>query len=145
MKNGFTLTELFTIIAVIGILFLIGFPTFRAYQPTLQLNGAIRELITDLRYAQQLTVTEQIDHGVYLSTSTDSYQIIKYDETEEILEEKSLPDKVSFLNVSGFTGDIVRFNPYGAVDEAGEITLINTKGATTTIEVRPSGFVKITK
>lgn len=141
-SNGFTLAEFLIVICIIGIISLIGIPAFRAYQPSLQLSGAVRDLVTDLRYAQQLAVTEQITYGIRFSTSTNQYQIIKIGTTEEILETKDLPEKVSFQEIS-FTDGKVKFNPYGAVKEAGSVTLINVKNVTTTIEVRPSGFVKI--
>ena len=143
-KRGFTLTELLTVIGIIAILFLIGIPVFRAYRPSLQLSGSVRELITDLRYVQQLAVTEQVDYGIRFFVAEDKYQIVKYITEEEPLEEKKLPSQVSFHQIEDLTDDRVLFNPYGAVkDEAGTITLINIRNDTTTIDIRPSGFVKI--
>ena len=144
-KRGVTLSELLVLIAILGILALIGIPAYRSYQPNLQLNRAVRNLIGDLRYAQQLTVSEQIEHGIHFSTSTDSYQIVRYAQTEEILEEKNLPAEVSFQQITGFSNSEAIFNPYGAAEESGAIVLINTKNTTSTIEVAPSGFVKVVK
>jgi prepilin-type N-terminal cleavage/methylation domain-containing protein len=144
-KRGVTLTELLVIIAVLGILTLIGIPAFRGYRPNLELSRAVRGLIGDLRYAQQLTVSEQIEHGIRFSTSTDSYQIVKHLQPEQILEEKNLPNEVDFQLITGFSDSEAVFNPYGAAKESGTITLINTKNTTSTIEVSPSGFVKIIK
>lgn len=146
MKHeSFTIMELLVIIGIIGILALIGIPAFKAYQPTLQLSGAVRELVTDLRYAGQLAVTEQVNHGVRFSTSTNQYWIIRYGATEEILALTTLPSKVSFRQITGLTKDEVIFNPYGAAKETGQVTLENTKNSSTTIDIRPSGFVKIIK
>ncbi|GAI55728.1 unnamed protein product, partial [marine sediment metagenome] len=64
IKSAFTLAELLVIIGIIGILALISIPAFRAYQPNLQLSSMVRELVTDLRYAQQLAVAEQVEHGI---------------------------------------------------------------------------------
>ena len=69
MRNGFTLIELLVVIGILSLLFLIGIPAFRAYQPALQLSGSVRELVTDLRYAGQLSVDEQVNHGVRFSVS----------------------------------------------------------------------------
>jgi len=143
--RGFTLIELLTIIGIFSILALIGIPAFRAYQPSLQLSGAVRELVTDLRYAEQLAVTEQVDHGIRFSTSTNQYQIIRYGAVEETLASTTLPEKVSFYQITGFTNGQVIFNPYGATKDPGSITLINIKNATTATDVRPSGFVEIKK
>lgn len=146
MKNfGFTLIEFLIVIGIIGILAMIGVPVFRSYQPDIQLSGIVRNLVADLRYAQQLTVTEQVEHGVRFCTSTENYQIIKYLSPEEILKEENLPPEVTFGNIEGFINNEVRFNAYGAVNKSGFITLENSKGGTTIIEIRPSGFIKILK
>jgi hypothetical protein len=142
-ERALTLVEILTIIGIIGILALIGIPAFKIYQPNLQLSGTVRELVTDLRYVQQLTMTEQVEHGIRFFSSTE-YQIIRYGPPEEILESKVL-DGVSFQEITGFTNNEIIFNPYGAVKEMGIITLINTKNSTTSINVRPSGFIKIIK
>lgn len=143
-KAGFTLIELLIVIVIIGILILISVPALRAYRPNLQLSGSTRELITDLRYVQQLAVTEQIDHGIRFFVDEDKYQIIKHDAEEEVLAEKELPPEVSFHQIEDLTDNKALFNPYGAIkDEAGRVTLINTRNDTAVIDIRPSGFVKI--
>lgn len=146
LNKSFSLIEVLIILTIIAIISGIGFMIFNQIQPKIQLNGTARELITDLRYAQQLAVSEQINYGVLLSTTTsetpDEYKLIKYGtETEEIFVKK-LPEKINFHQIIGFTNQEVVFNPYGAVQEEGEIILINSQNATTTIDVRPSGFVK---
>lgn len=148
-SKSFTLIELLVIIGIIGILALIGIPAFRNYQPTLQLSGSIRNLASDLRYAQQLAVTEQIEHGVRFSTTTDPkyYQIIEYGGTTSTVKTVEFPEeiiRVSISDLSDINSDKeARYIPYGSVRESGEITLENSKNATTTIKVEPSGFVRI--
>ena len=144
-QKSFTLTELLIIMGIVGILALIGIPTFKTYQPSLALSGIVRELVTDLRYAEQLAVTEQIDHGVRFFLATDQYQIIRYGPAEEIIKSKNLPTEVSFQEITGLTDNEAVFNPYGAARKTGTITLINTKNSTTTVDIRPSGFIKIIK
>jgi len=144
-QKGFTPIEFFLIIGIIGILSSITVTGFRTYQPNMQLSETVRDLVSDLRYSQQLAVTEQIEHGIRFSVTESKYQIIKYGTPEEVIREKYLPEKVSFQAVSGLTNNEVKFIPYGAVRQPGTITLINTKNTTTTIDVRSSGFVKIIK
>ncbi len=142
-KKAFTTTELLVVISLIGIIVLIGFPAFRAYKPRLELLGTVRELVIDSRHAEQLAVAEQVNHGIRFSFGPDKYQIVKYEATEEILKEKFLPTGISFHEVDGFTNDEVIFNPYGAVEESGTVTLVNTKNSTTVLDIRPSGFVRV--
>lgn len=141
-QKSFTLIEILIVIGIIIILAGISIPMFRNYQPTLQLNGAVRNLISDLRYAQQLAVTEQDEYCVRFFPSEKKYQIIQCQdpEAEEILE------TISFKGIDSITADFshneARYNPYGAVTEAGNITLTNIEGKEKIIEVKPSGFVK---
>jgi Tfp pilus assembly protein FimT len=147
---GFTLNEFLVALAIVIVLASISVLSYGNIRPALQLNGAARNLVSDLRYAQQLAVTEQFDHGAWFSTtSKDKYQIIRHQNSatttikEVILEEEG----IELQQMSPFTNNEVRFNPYGAIKngESGTITLKNTKNATTTIEISPSGFVKIKK
>lgn len=143
MKKGFSLIELLIVLVVVGVLVLISMPAIRSYEPTMQLSGATRELISDIRYAQQLSVTEQIEYGIRFFSLSDEYQIIKHNPEEEIIQVKYLPDQVSFGQITEFIEDELKFNPYGAVREPGTIILINTKSVIKTIDVRASGFVKL--
>ncbi len=143
--RGFTLTEILIIIVIILILILISIPYFRTLQPAIQLSGAVREIVSDLRYAQQMAVTEQIEYGIRFIDDFNEYQIIRYKETEEVVQSKKLPATVVFYEIDGFVENQAIFNPYGAVKESGSIELINTNNEITMIDVRPSGFVRIIK
>ncbi len=77
--TGFTLLEILIIISIIGIIVLIGIPSFRVFQPGLQLSGAVQNLVADLRYAQQLTISEQITHGIRFSLDENKYYVLKHE------------------------------------------------------------------
>jgi len=143
---GFTLVEILVVIAIIIIIIGISIPTFKTFQPTLQLNGAVRGLVSDLRYAQQLAVTEQFEYCLRFFPGNKKYELIKCQDpkAEEILKTVFLQN-ISSMVITGFNSDNeARYNPYGAVRENGTITLVNTEGKIKTVEVRPSGFIKIT-
>jgi len=141
-SKGLTLAEVLIVIAISASLMLISIPLFRNFQPTLQLGSTARGIITDLRYIQQSTITEQVEYCLKFFEVERKYQIIKC-EGEVIIEEKFLPEEIIIITIDGFTDNIIRYNPYGAVAEEGTIMLENTKNATKTIEVKVSGFVKI--
>ena len=143
--KSFTVIELLIAICIIGVLSLIAIPAFRMFAPNLELSGTARELISNLRYSQQLSITEQIEHGIRFSTTTREYQLVKYSSPEEIIETKNLSENLDFQEISGFTNNEVKYNPYGAVREEGSISLKNNRGTILIINVRPSGFVKINK
>ncbi len=142
-QNGFGLIEILIVVAMAAIIAGISLVSFKNIQPILELKGMTRELTNDLRYAQQLAVTQQIDHGIHILPTEGKYQIIKYGAVQEILKERLLPDKIDFLEVSGFTNNEARFNAYGAAREEGTIIILSIENnSTTSIEVSPSGFVK---
>ncbi|MDP2663903.1 MAG: GspH/FimT family pseudopilin [bacterium] len=141
-QSGLTLAELLIVIFIIGVLALIGYPAFKNFQPSIQLRSAARDLIGDLRYVQQLAITEQLEYCLRVFTAEKKYQMFQCGETE-ILEEKSFPEKIEQVTVSGLTDNEVRYNPYGAVVEGGSIVLENSKSETKTVLVKISGFVKI--
>ena len=145
-KRGFSLIELLIVFAIIGVLVLISMPAIRIYQHNLETSGVIRDLMANLRYAQQLAVTEQVEHGVYFITADKKYQVRRYGTATSTIKEVILPSEITEITVSGLTdanGDKeARYNPIGAVRDAGSVMLKNSQGATTTIEIRPSGFIK---
>ncbi|MCK5044475.1 prepilin-type N-terminal cleavage/methylation domain-containing protein [Candidatus Parcubacteria bacterium] len=141
--TGFSLIEILIVVAMVTIIAGISFVSFKNIQPILELKGMTSELTNDLRYAQQLAVTEQIDHGIHIFPIEGKYQIIKYGSVQEILKEKLLPDKIDFSEVNGFTNNEAKFNAYGAAKEQGTIIILSVEdNSTTRIEVSPSGFVK---
>jgi len=136
--------EILVVISILGILFLISIPVFKSFQPTLQLNGVVRNLVSDLRYTQQLAVTEQFDYCLQFF-STEKYQIIQCGGTQPV-KEIFLPEEIIELIINpALSNNEIRYNPYGAVKESAAITLKNSKDKTKIVEVRPSGFVRTTE
>ncbi len=141
-KKSFTLVEILVVIGILGILVSISIPIMRNFQPGLQLRNSTQEIISDLRYAQQLTITQQREYCVRFFPAEKKYQIIQCEATQ-FLKEKVLPQEIKTLSISVFTNNEIRYNPYGAVREEGTITLENYKGETKIILFRRSGFIKI--
>lgn len=145
--KGFTLTEILIAFSVLGVLVAISVPVLRNIQPDLQLSAASRDLVTNLRYAQQLSMTEQVEHSVRFYPEEKRYEIKRYGETTEVLKTVSFPEKIISVTINGLSSidsdKEARYNPYGAVKDSGSILLENSENQTKTIEVRPSGFVKL--
>lgn len=141
--EGFTLAEFLIVLAIVVVLAGITVPVFMQLQPGLKLSGAVRDLVTNLRYTQQITVTEQVNYCLQLFPGQKKYQIIQCSGGQP-LSEFLLPSEIATLDATGFTNNRVEFNPYGSVKESGTISLKNTNNKTKTVEVKPSGFVRIT-
>lgn len=144
--NGFSLIEFLAVILIIVILVAISIPVWRNIQPTLELSGSCRELVTDLRYAQQLSIAEQIIYGVRFNFEENQYQIIQYKKTDGITEnviklKLLLPGGIDLEQIGSFSE--AKFTPYGSAMESGEVRLVNAQNQIKTIDIRPSGFVKV--
>lgn len=63
-NSGFSLIEILGVITVISIIALVILPVYTKIKPTLNLNTETRDMASDLRLAQQLSVTEQINYAV---------------------------------------------------------------------------------
>lgn len=142
-QKGLSLVEILGVLGIIVLLATISIPYIKKFQPNLKLNATARELTTDLRYAQQLTVTEQVVHIVELDIMNDKYEILRLGVSTTTIKAVKLDSEVMISQINGLTNNQVRFNSYGAVSEAGDITLINTNNKTARINVKPSGYIRL--
>ena len=141
-RNGFTLIEIMIAVLIAGIIAGISVISFSSYQPSLELSGVSRDMINNLRYAQQLAISQQINYGVHFYPDQKKYQVVKYSTPEEMIKNVFLPSGITFNQIT-FTNSQLKFNIYGAAVEAGTIIIENKNHNTSTIEVKPSGFVKL--
>lgn len=142
-NQGSLLLNVLVSFGIIALMATISIPYIRQYQPNLKLNATARDLTADLRYAQQLTITEQAAYLVDLNLDNDSYQILKSGIATTTIKTVEFDSSVSFQQITGLTDNQVVFNFYGGVSESGQIVLINTNGKTATINVKPSGYVQL--
>lgn len=142
-RKGAMLVDLLVVLGIIALLSTISIPYLRKYQPNLKLNATARDLTTDLRYAQQLTITEQKVHLVAFDIANDKYDILKIDSATSTVKTVSLDAEVGFDQITGLTNNQVVFNFYGGVSQAGQILLTNINNVTATINIKPSGYIQL--
>jgi len=140
-QNSFTLIELLLVVGILALMAGMSMPALRTYQASFEVNSLGRDLAVDLRYAQQKSVTEQVNHAVVFDDA-DTYSIVKKGTPDEIIETKNLSSGIDFYEVN-FSGDYAEFNSCGAAKESGNVVIKDNTGKTLTIEVRPSGFIRV--
>ncbi|MBU1148865.1 GspH/FimT family pseudopilin [Patescibacteria group bacterium] len=146
-SNGFSLVEILIVLSIAIVLVLIGIPTTRQLIPSFELTSSTREIASQLRYAAQQAVTEQVNYLVKFDTVNDQYSLYRIPdpgqpEVEEYIETKDLANSVDFQSITGLTDNEVRFNSAGAPSDSGQIVLENSQAKTKTVDIRPSGYVK---
>ncbi len=139
---GFSLIELLIAIGILAIIAIICVPFFDGAIKNYNLSSATRDLTSDLRYAQQLAVTTQVNYSVSFNVNSNSYQI-KNTATSTAIKTVTIKNNIRLQNISGLTSSTVTFNATGAALSIGSITLINPLNHTAIIEIKPSGYVKI--
>jgi Tfp pilus assembly protein FimT len=68
-QSGFSLGELLAIVAVIGIVSVLGTPMFISYSQAARLKGGAQELVTILNQARQVAITRNTSTCVLQSTN----------------------------------------------------------------------------
>lgn len=145
INRGFTLPEILTIVGIIALISLVTVPSFLNYQKNSKLQSESRLLATNIRYAQQLAITTQNLYAVKLFTQANShYQIFDLN-NNALIKDVSLDHETKINLVTGLTDNEIRFTATGGTIESGMIYLTNTLNNTSTLEIKPSGYVKISE
>lgn len=141
-EDGFSLIEVMTAISIFLIISVIGIINFSGYLENVELENSTKYLIGKLKLAQQYTVTTQLKHAVSFDLFSNTYRLIKIEQTLQTLENLSLEQGIIFSSITGIQNNEVVFNPTGAVDYSGEIILLSQESdKQTKIYIKPSGYV----
>lgn len=142
LQSGFSLIDMLAVIAIAGILAVIAIPAYDNFRPQLELNAAARSLVADLRSAQELAVARQVDYAVSFDAISNKYRLIE-SETDTAIKEKTLADQIKIISLAGLSNNRIIFNSAGAAVSGGAITLQNSSNQQKTVEIKPSGYVKV--
>lgn len=93
-NNGFTLLELMIVMALIGIILLIGFPTFQSLRQDQTLYSEATKIKSDLRYMQQIAFDTQNTYK--MTYGTDSYTLELNSSPNTLLKSEKLEGSVKF-------------------------------------------------
>ena len=112
--SGFTLLDLITALALFGILTAIAVPNWASQLPTYRLNGAARQVQSELHGIKSQAIAGNADFRIVF-LSSNSYKIERKEgaEYKPTGEQRRLPDGITF---AGGTADPIRFSPRGTAD-----------------------------
>lgn len=128
-NSGFTLAELVIVIAIIAIIAGIGLPNFVSFLPRIRLNGATRQVMTDLMVARMSAVKHACN--VRVSFNGTSYTIWTDQDRDNTVDAgetqvKNILDNFPDINV--VLNQSVTFNSRGSANSSSWIWIYNEKG-----------------
>lgn len=109
-EQGFTTIEIVVIIIIVIILSLTVFPQFSSFD-TIKLNAVSRKIVSDIRYAQQLSMTTFERHGISFNVAGDSYIIYENgDPTDPAVNPEDQSDfNIDFDDIGAYEGVTISF------------------------------------
>ena len=137
--NGFTLIELLIVLAIIGVLSAVAFPSFQTYMGKSRLNGAARMVMSDLMAARMKAIKVNRDVQVDFSRGGGQY-IIDVGEAEAVT--KNVQNHYSGVTVQS-TITSVTFHPTGRAGAINPTITVNHSFGNRTITISTAGRVRI--
>lgn len=76
-QNAFTIIESIMVIVIVGILVALAIPRFQSFY-FIKLNGAVKKIVSDIRYVQQLAIARHENYKIVFNVSpADTYTVIR--------------------------------------------------------------------
>ena len=146
-RKGFSLIELLIVVAIMGIMAGIATPYYKTYMAQRRLNGAARQVMSDLMLARQRAVSQNNEFKVFFDVNNYQYTILDDDDndgtadTGEATEVRDIHQEYYDVTFSASANPI--FNPRGTASVTKATLTSSGTGTSKYVKVAITGRVKI--
>lgn len=143
-SRGLTITEVMVTIGVAALLMGIAIPSFLAWLPTLRLSDGAQQVALELQGARMKAISQNTRFRLNF-TSSSSYSLERFNTGTSAFETESGPFNLP-QGITATTGLTSEFQARGTANIAvgnSTITVTNTDGDTTQVQINSVGRVKI--
>lgn len=145
-RRGFTLVEVMIVLAIMAIIFTIAYPDFRNYQSQRRLNGAARQVQSDLLAARMRAVMENKDIKVRFINTSQYTLFYDYNnngqvDSGEAIETKDIHPDYYDVAIAPVSGYVPVFSSRGTA-VSGNISMTGATGSKT-VAVNTVGRISI--
>ena len=140
--DGFSMIELMLTLFFIAIVTAIALPSFRGYIDNTKLNGAARQIVSDMVDAQQRAKAENAQYRITLNLDPANTYIVERVTAPAQTQTKTLTEHGSNIRITAttFTANEVNFQARGLLSEDNRtITLRNSRNSTAQITSNLAG------
>ncbi|MGE5653849.1 MAG: Tfp pilus assembly protein FimT/FimU [Bacillota bacterium] len=145
--DGFTLIDLLAALAIMALLASMAVPAYNRFMATLSLDTACRSLVSEIRTAQQLALTQSVSWNLLFWMSDPQGFFRSKNETSMPKDYPKLPPGITFDSIYSPSGLVLQFDSAGQLTKGSRtIGLVNNYGEKRYVIVTPvTGRARISR
>ena len=158
-QAGFTLLEMLTVLAIVGIFVLIAIPALKGYNQSTGIRASAKQIAGDLWLARQKAITTSTPHSIRFESGESSYTLFSddgggnpancangtLDSGETVIRTRRLSRECAFSDVNLDPANSVIFEPRGMLrtgTAGGYVTVSDSDSRSRTVEIMASGLTR---
>jgi type II secretion system protein H len=157
--SGFTIIELLTVVAMIGLMAAMGVPAIKSFSRSTDVKATATQIAADAWFARQRAIATSNPHSIRFDPEGNRYRVFRddgngtasdaangeIDTGEQVLIDRHIDSRFNISYVNLDPTDAAIFMPKGTLKPGtggGQLT-ITAENSSRTVFIRPSGMCKV--